>query len=380
MSVVSVVLLIGFIAYSAIIGQSQPFSFNKAIAEGKGLITVYVDGQKKTFATNANTIGEALKQNGVELGKGDVIEPEADTVIDQPHYNVNIYKAYPAIIIDGENKTTTLSGYRTARQIVEAAGIKIYPEDKLSMERSDNFNDASIVGQKITIDRATPVELNLGNKTFEFRTWQQTVGGLLKEKGIVLGPQDELNIDLNEKLYKNMKITLNKISQDVIQSTEVLEPEVQYKDDPNQMKNYQKVVSEGKPGQKLVSYIINQKNGVVIDKQIIDIKVVVPAEPKIVIRGTRSDSIADNSELLYKLRMCETGGRYNANTGNGYYGAYQFSAATWNRWNTGYARADLAPPAVQDEYVLKNSRASAGGFWSQHPGCSSKLSLPKFPY
>ena len=370
----------GFIVYSAFIGQSQPFNFNKAIAEGKGLITVYVDGQKKTFATDASTIGEALKQNGVELGKGDVIEPDADTVIDQPHYNVNIYKAYPAIIIDGESRTTTLSGYRTPRQIVESAGIKLFPEDKISMERSDNFYDTSTVGQKITIERATPVQLSLGNKNFEFRTWQNTVGGLLKEKGITVGPQDELDIDLNEQIYKNMKITLNKISQEVIQSNEVLEPEVQYKDDPNQVRGYQKVVSEGKPGQKQVSYVVNQKNGLIIDKQIIDIKVIVAAEPKIIIRGIKSDSISDNADLLYKLRMCETGGRYNANTGNGYYGAYQFSAATWNRWNTGYARADLAPAAVQDEYVIRNARASAGGFWSQHPGCSSKLGLPKFPY
>ena len=57
-----------------------------------------------------------------------------------------------------------------------------------------------------------------------------------------------------------MKITLNKISQEVIQSNEVLEPEVQYKDDPNQVRGYQKVVSEGKPGQKQVSYVVNQKN------------------------------------------------------------------------------------------------------------------------
>ncbi|RZS43738.1 putative peptidoglycan binding protein [Herbihabitans rhizosphaerae] len=30
-----------------------------------------------------------------------------------------------------------------------------------------------------------------------------------------------------------------------------------------------------------------------------------------------------------KLRACEASGRYNTNTGNGYYGAYQFDLSTW---------------------------------------------------
>ena len=380
MSILSVILLIGFIVYSAVIGQTQPFSAKQAIAEGKGLVTVYVDGQRKTYATDATTIGEALKQNDVELGQGDVVEPSIDTKIDQPHYNVNIYRAYPAIIVDGEKVTTTLSGYRSARQIVESAGIKLYTEDKVTMERNDEFANLDAVGQKITIQRATPVKMTIGTKSFEFRTWQTTVGGLLKEKGIDLSPADEMNFSASDPIYSNMKIVLSKLHQEVIQVSEVLEPEVQYRDDPNQPRSYQKIIDEGKPGQQLVSYIVNQKDGVVISRQRISSEISVPASPKIIIRGTLSDSIGDNAELLYKLRMCETGGRYNANTGNGYYGAYQFSAATWNRWSTGYARADLAPPEVQDAMVLKNARASKGGFWSQHPGCSTKLGLPKFPY
>ena len=89
MSVFYVILLVGFLVYSAIIGQSQPLFSSKAIAEGKGLITVYADGQKKTFATNASNIGDALKQNNIDLGQGDVTEPSLDTPIDQPHLNVN---------------------------------------------------------------------------------------------------------------------------------------------------------------------------------------------------------------------------------------------------------------------------------------------------
>src|SRR5947209_1954760 len=40
-------------------------------------------------------------------------------------------------------------------------------------------------------------------------------------------------------------------------------------------------------------------------------------------------------DVWARLRACESGGAYNRNSGNGYYGAYQFSASTWHR--LGYA-------------------------------------------
>ena len=87
----------------------------------------------------------------------------------------------------------------------------------------------------------------------------------------------------------------------------------------------------------------------------------------------------DTGDLWSKLRMCESGNDYAKNTGNGYFGAYQFSATTWNAWKTGYSRADLAPPAVQDATAYKNVMASVGGFSSQHPGCFKSLGLPLKP-
>ena len=51
--------------------------------------------------------------------------------------------------------------------------------------------------------------------------------------------------------------------------------------------------------------------------------------------------------IFERIRLRESGGNYATNTGNGYYGAYQYDTRTWNNYG-GYARADLAPPAVQD--------------------------------
>ena len=77
------------------------------------------------------------------------------------------------------------------------------------------------------------------------------------------------------------------------------------------------------------------------------------------------DGYPTNAQLA-ALRMCESTDDYGANTGNGYYGAYQFSPITW--WWLGYTGwPHHAPPAVQDQAV-RDLYAIFG--WSPWPACS----------
>ena len=73
----------------------------------------------------------------------------------------------------------------------------------------------------------------------------------------------------------------------------------------------------------------------------------------------------------YRLRLCEAGNDYTKNTGNGYYGAYQFNISTWGNWG-GYSRPDLAPPAVQDAKAQETYNRRG---WSPWPACARKLGL-----
>ena len=50
---------------------------------------------------------------------------------------------------------------------------------------------------------------------------------------------------------------------------------------------------------------------------------------------------------LAAIRSCESGGNYAANTGNGFYGAYQFTLGTWQSVGGSGLPSD-APPAEQD--------------------------------
>ena len=81
--------------------------------------------------------------------------------------------------------------------------------------------------------------------------------------------------------------------------------------------------------------------------------------------------LATTAGVWSALRRCESGGDYSENTGNGYYGAYQFSLATWR----GLGLAGLpsqASPATQDQAA---ERLQARSGWGQWPVCSRHLRL-----
>lgn len=73
-----------------------------------------------------------------------------------------------------------------------------------------------------------------------------------------------------------------------------------------------------------------------------------------------------SSSAAMAVKQCESGGNYSTNTGNGYYGAWQFDAASWLANGGGaYApTADQAPSWAQDQ-VAYNYYSSAGwGPWA----------------
>ena len=85
--------------------------------------------------------------------------------------------------------------------------------------------------------------------------------------------------------------------------------------------------------------------------------------------GTTSSEAGD--DVWAKLAQCESGGNPATNTGNGFYGMYQFTLETWQSLGgTGYPHeADAATQTA----MAKKLQAQAG--WGQWPGCADKLGL-----
>jgi hypothetical protein len=84
-----------------------------------------------------------------------------------------------------------------------------------------------------------------------------------------------------------------------------------------------------------------------------------------------SHSSAASPSQWRALRLCESNDDYVEDTGNGYYGAYQFAASTW--WSLGLPGLPYeASPAVQNSAAAKLQRLDG---WSAWPVCSAAVGL-----
>ncbi len=90
-----------------------------------------------------------------------------------------------------------------------------------------------------------------------------------------------------------------------------------------------------------------------------------------VISSTTTVSGPLNDAQINFLGNCESGMTATRNSGNGYYGAFQFSIGTWNSMQTGYERADLAPLEVQINAVQRLVQRSS--IFTQFPGCARRM-------
>ena len=355
------------------------FFVNQALADatkpatkaGEKLVTIYDRGAEKTIVTKARTIREALKLAKFSIDeRQDVVEPSLDSEMVAEKYNINIFRARPITIVDGNKRLKVTTAEQTPALIAKVAGIEVFEEDKITLSNSDNMavDGANMV---MKIDRASMVNFVLYGKESVIRTHAKTVGELLKEKNIDPKKDDTLSVDRSAKIIPGMKIELWRNGKQTITAEEDVKFEVEKVQDANRDSGYREVKQAGENGKKNVTYEIEMKNGMEVSRK--EIASVVTKEPKkqIEIVGTKSSTSFSGSfsEALARLRSCE--GSYTSNTGNGYYGAYQFDKRTWGNYG-GYELASDAPAAVQDEKAWQTYKARG---WQPWPTCKVKMGL-----
>ena len=355
------------------------FFVNQALADtakpvakaGERLVNIYDRGVEKAIVTKARTVREALKLAKISIDeRQDVVEPGLDSEMVAEKYNVNIFRARPITIVDGNKRLKITTAEQTPALIAKAAGLEVFTEDKTTLDKGDNIvvDGADTV---MKVERASVVNFVLYGKESVVRTHAKTVDELLNDKNITLQKDDTLSVDRSARIVPGMKIELWRNGKQTVTVEEDVKFQTEKVQDANRDLGYREVKQAGENGKKNVTYEIEMKNGVEVSRKEIASVVTKESKKQIEIVGAKSSNTFSGSfsEALSRLRSCE--GSYTSNTGNGYYGAYQFNRGTWASV-ADPSKYGNATPAEQDEAAWKLYQRRG---WSPWPACSRSKGL-----
>ena len=115
-------------------------SFADGNASNEHLVRIYDRGEEKTIITNALTVRQALLAAKISVDeKLDMVEPNIDMELTGAKYQVNIFRARPITIVDGNKRLKITTAEQTPALIAKAAGLTLYREDKTYFTNSDDL-------------------------------------------------------------------------------------------------------------------------------------------------------------------------------------------------------------------------------------------------
>lgn len=231
-----------------------------AQSEGRKLLTVYDRGTTQSFLTDKKTLEEALSDAGIMLDTRDAVEPSRKEELVAHQYKVNIYRARPVVVVDGQTRIKVMTPYQTIQRIAGDAQIPLYDADTAQLQRSSDFvGDGA--GLQMTIKRAVPFFLELyGNRT-EVRTQAKTVGDMLKEKNIVLGQNGRVSLPQSTPIRQGLEVRVWREGKQTITVDQPIAFEQERIFDADREIGYKQVQTPGVPGVQAVTYEIEIKEG-----------------------------------------------------------------------------------------------------------------------
>lgn len=260
------------------------------------VVIVSYDKKQQIVPTRAGTVGELLERLSIAIEEGDIVEPNQDTQIVEDNFRVNVYRARPVTVVDEGRAKLAFSAATTPRSIAAQAGIEVHPEDKIENKPVENVL-AEGIAEKVVIDRAALVNLNLYGTPATLRTHATTVDDLLKEKNVQLADGDTVNPIASTNLAPGMQIFVTRSGIQIATAEETIEPERQVVEDAGLSFGTTVVRQQGAPGKRVVTYQINTLNGQEVGRTQIQSVVVVEPVTQIVARG-KAISIPDDKTTI----------------------------------------------------------------------------------
>ena len=228
---------------------------------------------------------------------------------DQQENIIVITKPHDVLIYDRGKlvKIVTVSG--TIGDAIEKSGIELKEGDKLSINKNIPVTEST----KVDIYRAFTVTLISDGRKQKIRTIECTVDEFLKKAGVRVGEDDIVTPKLSEKLTKNGKVQVKRVTYKETQKTVDVKYKTKVEYDDTMYEEQVKVKQKGKNGQQINYYKKKYIDGKYHSSELVKTEVIKDPVSKIVVWGSKESLYGGNvarqviSELTppFKIDMDE---------------------------------------------------------------------------
>ena len=344
------------------------------VASAHHQVTLELDGVSLPVEGFYTTVDDVLESAGVNIGEHDLVAPATSTrVRDGDMIVVRMASAY-VVNIDGED----LTAWSTADSIDGVLdSINSASTITLAADRSKLRSEMPVVTD------GTPIILDVDGTQTEITASGKGADKVLADAGVTLGEFDRFSYIFSEG-KTTLKVT--RVSRETVTEIEELAYSTQEREDDTLYQGETSVIQAGVNGSITRKLFRETVDGQVTVNRVIS-ETKTEATNEIVAKGTKERTAstatasagtgsayslsADSSGVWAALAQCESGGNPATNTGNGYYGLYQFSLSTWRS----VGGTGLPSDASAEEQTARAQALQARAGWGQWPSCTRAMGL-----
>lgn len=168
------------------------------------------------------------------------------------------------ISIDGNSKKV-ITFRSTVSEILEKNKIVVGPKDKTAPELDQKIKDGDVINIKMAVE----VHVQVDGEDLAIKSAEDNVQKLLEAEGIKLGEDDKISSELSASLTQGMNIGITRVHTEVVEEKQVLSFATVYKPDDSLVIGVNKVVQEGEKGEKVITHKLIYEDGKVISNSVV---------------------------------------------------------------------------------------------------------------
>lgn len=350
-------------------------------------VTVEVDGVPHDVSGFFTTAGDALSTAGVSVGAHDLVAPASDQRVASGDTVVVRTATEYDVTVDG-NQTTAWS---TAPSI--SGVLAALPASASSMAADRSYTRAEMpvaeTGETIHV-------IADGTTTDIVASSSEGTTAILEKARVSAGPIDRVTLE-NKDGETTLRVA--RVVRGTVSTTTEIPYETEEREDAEAEEGTEKTVQEGVAGSEVTEAYQETIDGNVTVSAVLSTTRTEPTK-RVVSKGTKAKKTEDTSAssssgaassgssssgssaaapaavsgddaaIWAAIAQCESGGNPSINTGNGYYGMYQFSLPTWRS----VGGSGLPSDASVEEQTMRARMLQQRSGWGQW-GCAYRLGL-----